>query len=755
MSPASRIATALATAAALTLGLIGAGPAAAAPGVRSVPQEGASQMLVSPPWVVAAGAAINGHYSGSSRANATYRQAFRLSADGSTLRIRFANYYTATTLTFSAVTIGLRSGTTASTTTAPLPVTFGGSASVSLPYGSAVYSDSIALSVTAGQNVLVSTYTSGTLPLLSHDYANKTQYATAAGGGNRTGDTSGGLFGAVSTSTYWIDAIDVGGTTLPGAVVAIGDSITDGAGATLNSDSRWTDVLAGRLAALPAGDARRRAVLNAGIGGNTLNSVGNPQVGVNGLLRLDRDVLTQSGVEDVIVFAGTNDVYVGSTVQEVTYALQRAAQRIHDAGKRAIISTLIPRGNGVGWNATLESRRLAVNTWIRTQTVYDAIVDFDAVVRDPANPYVILAAYDADGTHPNSAGYAAMGNAIDLNIFAAAAGAQSRNMTVLYDFEGGTQGWVAGSGSASVSHVTTFANGPQRPFTGSGALDVLLGTGSAAIPKTTSVTFAARNLSNADEVYAWVDAYGGVPGATGYAADITVRAGAQSITGTFTSFGSDRWNRVAVDVRDWAYRNAVTGIDITYRISGTSYAWSGAHLQVDEVGVITPVAAMTSTPVLGFESATSGWSAGANVTGVSRVTNFPNGPTVPHGGSYALEAAMANGNAGLPKTISYLPSTPLNIGSAYEFGLWFDGYGGVPGATGYAIDVTVWSGATSRTGTLDGYLSDRWSRVAVDTTGWAGRTSITRIDVTYRILGTSYSWTGGPRFQIDDLHYRS
>jgi len=748
----ARLAVAMVAIAALILGVFATLPAVA---LDRVPTGGSVRMLVTPPWVVAGGASINGHYSGSSRSNATYRQAFELSADGTTLRIRLANYYTGTTLTFSAVTVGRRSGSTAATVSTPLAVTFGGSPSVSLPYGTAVYSDSIALPMSAGQEVLISTYTSGSLPLLSHDFANKTQYATAAGAGNRTGDTSAAQFGAVSTSTYWVDAIDVGGSGLSGAVVALGDSITDGAGATLNSDSRWTDVLGARLDALAAADPRRRSVLNAGIGGNTLNSVGNAQAGVNGLLRLDRDVLSQSGVSDVIVFSGTNDIYVGGTVQEVTYALQRAAQRIHDSGKRAIVATLIPRGTGVGWNATLESRRLAVNRWIRTQTVYDAVIDFDAVVRDPANPYVIRAAYDADGTHPNAAGYAAMGNAVDLAIFQAPSATQTRDLEVLYDFEANTQGWVAGSGSASVSHVTAFANGPQRPFTGSGALDVLLATGSAGTPKTTSVTFAARDFSGADELYAWVDAYGGVPGATGYAIDLTVRAGANSITATYTSFGSDRWNRVPIDLRDWPHRNAVTGIDITYRISGTSYWWSGAHLQVDEVGVVTPASPVTTTAIHGFETATSGWSAGGNVTGVSRVTSFPNGPTTPHGGTYALEAAMANGNAGLPKTISYVPSAPISIGSAYEFGLWFDGYGGVPGATGYAVDVTLWSGTDWRSGTLDGYLSDRWSRVTVDTTGWAGRTSITKIDVTYRILGTTYNWTGGPRFQIDDLHYRS
>ncbi len=153
-----------------------------------------------------------------------------------------------------------------------------------------------------------------------------------------------------------------------------------------------------------------------------------------------------------------------------------------------------------------------------------------------------------------------------------------------------------------------------------------------------------------------------------------------------------------------------------------------------------------------FESGTQGWVAGDNVASVSTVTTFPNGPFVPHGGVYAFQAVMDDGDVSRPKTVSHEPATPLDLTGAKEFSAWFDGYGGVPGATGYEVDVTLFSGSDSVSGTLEGYQSDQWSEVSVDVEGWAGLASVDRIEVTYRILGSTFSWTGGPRFQLDDIH---
>lgn len=705
-------------------------------------------------WNAAWGASIGGHLSGDSIADATYRQAVKLSTDGSAVRLRFANAFSSTPLTFDAVSAGIRDGQSAGTAGKPRPVTVNGKTTFDVPYGAIVYTDPVPLSFAAGDDLVVSTYSESSLPMLSHDFSNKTRYETAASSGDHTGDVSEAAFTAGGMNTLWIDAVDAYNATSTGTVVVLGDSITDGAGADLDADNRWTNVLADRLYAEATSSGRNLAVVNAGIGGNTLNSVGNAQVGVNGLLRLDRDVLSQTGVDSVVVFAGTNDIYVGSSAEQVIYALERAAQRIHDADVRAIVATLIPRGNGVGWNSEVETQRRAVNDWIREQSVFDAVIDMEPVVADPEDPNVILAAYDADGTHPNAAGYAAMANAVDLGVFTAPARSQSQNLRVLSDFEDGAQGWRAGAGTESVSRVETFPNGPQRPFTGAGALDLLLASGSAGNPKSADVAFATpKDLSGASEVYAWVNGYGGLPDATGYAVDITVRAGSESITGTNSDFRSDRWNRVAVDISGWPHAGAVTAVEVTYRIVGSTFSWSGAHFQIDEVGYIQPV---LPPPVVKqlftFENGTEGWVAGDNVASVSTVSSFPNGPHVPHGGVYAFQAIMDDGDVSRPKTVFHVPANPLDLTGAREFSVWFDGYGGVPGATGYEVDVTLFSGTDSITGTLTDYDSDHWRKVTADVEGWSGLASVDRIEVTYRILGTTFSWTGGPRFQLDDIH---
>ena len=340
----------------------------------------------------------------------------------------------------------------------------------------------------------------------------------------------------------------------------------------------------------------------------------------------------------------------------------------------------------------------------------------------------------------------------DIGVVTGTAPAQTK--TVLYAFESNTQGWVAGTGSSGVARVTSFPNGPTTPFEGSASLEVAFASAAANTRKAASVTPGSPlNLSTATSVYAWVDGYGGLPDATGYSVDITVYSGTESITGTNSSFVPDAWNKVSVDVRGWALRSAITKIEITYRVQGSTFAWgTGPRMQIDEVGYFVPTTAPPApTSLFTFESNTQGWVAGTNVSSVARVTSFPNGPGVPHGGAYALQATMANGNAGLPKTITVTPGTPIDLSSARALAVWFDGYGGIPGAAGYDVQVTLWSGTHSTTGRLADYLSDRWSRVIVDVDDWPYRGSVTKIDVTYRALGTSFTWTGGPKFQIDDI----
>jgi lysophospholipase L1-like esterase len=226
---------------------------------------------------------------------------------------------------------------------------------------------------------------------------------------------------------YQIAEIDVQAAPPAAALVAIGDSITDGHGATTNGNDRWTDVLAEHLQSSSA--TRSIGVSNQGIGGNHLLTDG---LGPNALARFDRDVLAPAGVRWVIVFEGVNDLGNlalkgevsasdhAALVQRIIAAYQQMIARAHAHGLRVYGATITPY---VGSNyyhpaPQSESDRQAVNQWIRTPGHFDAVIDFDAVVRDPENPDRLLPAYDCgDHLHPSPAGYKAMGNAIPLELF--------------------------------------------------------------------------------------------------------------------------------------------------------------------------------------------------------------------------------------------------------------------------------------------------------------------------------------------------
>lgn len=218
----------------------------------------------------------------------------------------------------------------------------------------------------------------------------------------------------------------------PGAaIVALGDSITDGHGTTTNGNDRWTDVLAERLQASAA--TKNIGVLNEGIGGNHLLTDG---LGPNVLARLDRDVLAQTGVRWVIVFEGVNDLggltregplsaaTHAALVGQVIAAYQQIIARAHTHGLIVIGATITPYMGSDYYHpdASSEADRQAVNRWIRAAGHFDAVIDFDAMVRDPQKPDRLLPAYDCgDHLHPSPAGYRAMANGIPLGMFAGSA----------------------------------------------------------------------------------------------------------------------------------------------------------------------------------------------------------------------------------------------------------------------------------------------------------------------------------------------
>lgn len=346
----------------------------------------------------------------------------RLSVGGRAVRLRFANPHTYAPLRFAAVSAAHSDGTSATLTSAPLPVLVGGKASFTVHPGAVVLSDPIPLAVADLGTIAVSAYTSEPVELSKHDWANRTLWSTLGSIGNHTEDQSADAFRPIGFSWVWVDAVEVLDADAGGAVVALGDSITDGAGSDFGTDTRWTDFLAERFARLPAADPRRRAVANAGIGGNTIGGLGTNTVGVNALSRLDRDVLSLAGVREVIIFGGSNDLYLGASPVDLAADLSEIAERVRTAGSRPMIATIAPRSGGYLWSGEHEERRLAANAWIRRQTAFDAVLDFESVLDDPTSPGRLRSAFDADGTHPNSAGYLALATSIDLDLFTGPAG---------------------------------------------------------------------------------------------------------------------------------------------------------------------------------------------------------------------------------------------------------------------------------------------------------------------------------------------
>jgi lysophospholipase L1-like esterase len=227
---------------------------------------------------------------------------------------------------------------------------------------------------------------------------------------------------------YQITEIDVRAASRAAAVVVLGDSITDGHGATTNGNDRWPDVLAQRLQA--ASKTRDIGVSNQGIGGNHLLTDG---LGPNALARVDRDVLAPAGARWAIVFEGVNDLgglarngevsaaEHTALVQRVLAAYQQIVARAHAHGLRVYGATITPYVGSPYYHPgpLSEADRQAVNQWVRTSGLFDAVIDFDAVVRDPQHPDQMLPLYDSgDHLHPSPAGYKAMGGAVPLELFA-------------------------------------------------------------------------------------------------------------------------------------------------------------------------------------------------------------------------------------------------------------------------------------------------------------------------------------------------
>jgi lysophospholipase L1-like esterase len=366
--------------------------------------------------------------------NATVRLIARVTVPGDSVRVRLDNTFGAEPVRIGRAYVGARIQGAALAAGSNRPLTFGQSAEVVLPPGGSVLSDPVRLAVLAQQDLAVSLFIPGmNVKPSQHTGAVVTSYRSADGSGDVASPESRTAFTATTTSLWWLKAIDVQADISPGAIVVFGDSISDGTCSTLDAHDRWEDIMSVRLGLQHETNAGRgvtraglKAVINEGIGGNTITREGltPPPDSPPGLERLDRDVLSHHGVTDVVLFMGTNDIRRGATADQVMGGMTSIIQRVKARGLRIIGVTIIPRhnvapaGTNTGWNPEKTRIRNEVNQWIRTKAGFDDTIDFDKVVRDPADPNLMSASFNCgDGIHPSPAGYFAMGKSVDLSLF--------------------------------------------------------------------------------------------------------------------------------------------------------------------------------------------------------------------------------------------------------------------------------------------------------------------------------------------------
>ncbi|MBH1581467.1 SGNH/GDSL hydrolase family protein [Stenotrophomonas maltophilia] len=346
----------------------------------------------------------------------TFRQTARISLGGSRLRVRLSNAYGTQPLRIGAASVAARAGDT------PQPLSFEGQPGVLIGPGQERLSDPLPLATADRQALQVSVFVPGPMPVQTFHREGRQTSWIAPGDQSQAQALSGA---SSTTARLFLAGIEVEAPTSARSVVVIGDSITDGATASLDQDQRWTDHLAARLA------PRGIAVVNAGISGGRLLHDG---MGESAPARFQRDVLDQPGVSSVIVLIGINDISWPGTafarkqarpaLAELQAGYRALAEQAHWRGLRILGATLMPFAGALPgtplddyYHSDKDALRRQLNAWLRTDGPFDAVIDLDAALRDPADPSRMAAAYDSgDHLHPGDAGNRAMAEAVDLDV---------------------------------------------------------------------------------------------------------------------------------------------------------------------------------------------------------------------------------------------------------------------------------------------------------------------------------------------------
>lgn len=357
--------------------------------------------------------------------NQTLRMIAHLSIGGRSLKVRLSNAYGTRRLAVDAAQVALRGEGAGIVPGSDRALTFNGSPSIAIPAGALVVSDPVELEAPPLTDLAVSIYLPGDVPegfrVTGHGNAHQTNYISPPGD---FADASVMPVKETTEAFLFVSGVEVLASRETGGVVALGDSLTDCNLSKLDANHRWPDQLARRL--LERRSGRMLGVMNQGIGGNRILY---DTRGESGLRRFDRDVLAQTGVTHIIVLLGINDIRNRNqkpeevvSAEEMIAGLHQLAVRAHAHGLKIFAGTLLTFENETFnpgfYTPEGEAKRQDVNAWIREAGAFDAVIDFEAALRDPSHPTQMLPIYDCgDHLHPSDAGYLRMGDGIDLSLF--------------------------------------------------------------------------------------------------------------------------------------------------------------------------------------------------------------------------------------------------------------------------------------------------------------------------------------------------